>query len=280
MIGQNYQQQNEYREIPLGIDEHQVPEDRVVMTEQNSQSSHRHLPHTTPEFRVKMEGPEDGDQSSRNAMNTQVKEHPPQETSINVNAVKPSTGGTIIGGNRPLYIPRRRNFMQRNCSLCIKLCKWLPVVFILSVLSWGYYAFNIQLCLFTMESTMNSVMLKVVLMVLFHFWYVMSLWSYYQTIFTNPGQPPRDFWLTVQDMERLNGQETEEARTALYEVIVQTRGLPIQARTYSGGFRTCEKCNLLKPDRAHHCSVCDACILKMDHHCPWYAFYETIYVLY
>ncbi|CAD5114253.1 DgyrCDS3394 [Dimorphilus gyrociliatus] len=36
-----------------------------------------------------------------------------------------------------------------------------------------------------------------------------------------------------------------------------------------GEIRYCEKCNCIKPDRCHHCSVCGHCVLKMDHHCPW-----------
>lgn len=33
--------------------------------------------------------------------------------------------------------------------------------------------------------------------------------------------------------------------------------------------KNCEKCNLWKPERAHHCSICGTCVAKMDHHCPW-----------
>lgn len=31
----------------------------------------------------------------------------------------------------------------------------------------------------------------------------------------------------------------------------------------------CYKCDALKPPRTHHCSICNVCVTKMDHHCPW-----------
>ncbi|KAF8214993.1 DHHC palmitoyltransferase-domain-containing protein [Mycena galopus ATCC 62051] len=38
---------------------------------------------------------------------------------------------------------------------------------------------------------------------------------------------------------------------------------------YSAPGKWCRKCWGPKPDRAHHCSICGRCVLKMDHHCPW-----------
>lgn len=32
----------------------------------------------------------------------------------------------------------------------------------------------------------------------------------------------------------------------------------------------CDKCQAFKPLRAHHCRVCKRCIVRMDHHCPWF----------
>ncbi|XP_066932121.1 palmitoyltransferase ZDHHC16B-like [Clytia hemisphaerica] len=35
------------------------------------------------------------------------------------------------------------------------------------------------------------------------------------------------------------------------------------------GAVVCKHCVQPKPPRTHHCSICDSCFLKMDHHCPW-----------
>jgi len=40
-------------------------------------------------------------------------------------------------------------------------------------------------------------------------------------------------------------------------------------QTLARGKRMCRRCNAFKPRRAHHCSICKRCIIKMDHHCPW-----------
>lgn len=31
----------------------------------------------------------------------------------------------------------------------------------------------------------------------------------------------------------------------------------------------CPKCDAARPPRAHHCAICDRCVMGMDHHCPW-----------
>uniref|UniRef100_A0A2K6MZM7 Palmitoyltransferase n=1 Tax=Rhinopithecus bieti TaxID=61621 RepID=A0A2K6MZM7_RHIBE len=93
----------------------------------------------------------------------------------------------------------------------------------------------------------------VVYLVAFHLFFVMFVWSYWMTIFTSPASPSK---------ELLSNSETELPRK-------QQEILRRQQELYLSTIRYCEKCQLIKPDRAHHCSACDSCILKMDHHCPW-----------
>ncbi|KAL3271063.1 hypothetical protein HHI36_021563 [Cryptolaemus montrouzieri] len=54
-----------------------------------------------------------------------------------------------------------------------------------------------------------------------------------------------------------------------YKAVVTPPGYPPQGELITEAVSICKKCIAPKPARTHHCSVCNKCILKMDHHCPW-----------
>lgn len=45
-------------------------------------------------------------------------------------------------------------------------------------------------------------------------------------------------------------------------------GHPPESEAYNA-VSICKKCLIPKPPRTHHCSICNKCVLKFDHHCPW-----------
>ena len=84
----------------------------------------------------------------------------------------------------------------------------------------------------------------VINLALFQAFAVLALSSHTRTMLTDPGAVPRGN-ATRDNIQRMGYKEGQ--------VIFK-----------------CSKCCSIKPDRAHHCSVCQRCIRKMDHHCPWY----------
>lgn len=43
----------------------------------------------------------------------------------------------------------------------------------------------------------------------------------------------------------------------------------LQSMVNDKHYPECKYCKQFKAVRAHHCTVCNLCIFKMDHHCPW-----------
>ncbi|XP_076261618.1 palmitoyltransferase ZDHHC15B isoform X2 [Rhynchophorus ferrugineus] len=150
------------------------------------------------------------------------------------------------------------------CFWCLKAVKWIPVLFLVTVVVWSYYAYVIQLCLITVESTIGQVLY----LIFYHFFFFMFCWSYVQTIFTDIGRVPNNFKITDLDFETyLHHRDSHDMQNRVLDNCA--KNLPITNVTIGGSVRFCDKCKTVKPDRTHHCSVCGECVLKMDHHCPW-----------
>lgn len=56
-----------------------------------------------------------------------------------------------------------------------------------------------------------------------------------------------------------------------YKVVTTSSQSHLATPEHRTDYRICQKCVRLKPERAHHCSICNSCILRMDHHCMFHS---------
>jgi palmitoyltransferase len=75
--------------------------------------------------------------------------------------------------------------------------------------------------------------------------------NYYKAVNTSPGDVPRE-WLA------------EQMKNA--EELKQSSSITVKDESFS---KYCNRCEQPKPPRAHHCHICDKCVCRMDHLCPW-----------
>lgn len=102
--------------------------------------------------------------------------------------------------------------------------------------------------------------------------------SYTIAVFTIPGSPldPRQDNTDVglggrRKRGGYEGLPTYEEEPDSPDGAVPREWMTTVTAKSTGKPRFCKKCQTVKPDRAHHCSTCGKCVLKMDHHCPWLA---------
>ena len=130
----------------------------------------------------------------------------------------------------------------QTCHLCIQGVKWLPVVLIVAIVSWSYYAYIVHLCIFTViyESGMVS---GVILASFYHVFLIPFLMSYWQTVWSKPGRVPPAFGLTQSEVDTI--ESASEPRRAL-ENLVASKDLAVVTRSMQGEVRYCSECSHIK----------------------------------
>lgn len=86
--------------------------------------------------------------------------------------------------------------------------------------------------------------------------------AHFRAMTTDPGAVPPD----AKPLQPNDADELKKENETIKLPDFPTARLPSQQQ----GMRLCRRCKAYKPPRAHHCSVCKRCIIRQDHHCPWY----------
>ncbi|XP_029957377.1 palmitoyltransferase ZDHHC20-like [Salarias fasciatus] len=146
---------------------------------------------------------------------------------------------------------------------CKRVINWVPAVFINLVVGWSYYAYVVELCVYTITSNAE----RICYLIIFHIALFLFIWAYWKTIWSKPASPSKAFVLPRAEKELYEQEERAQVQQEILKKVA--KNLPIYTRTAGGAVRYCDICQVIKPDRCHHCSTCEMCVLKMDHHCPW-----------
>ncbi|KAI9828801.1 MAG: palmitoyltransferase for Vac8p [Thelocarpon impressellum] len=144
---------------------------------------------------------------------------------------------------------RRPRKWARRCERhCCTALTYFPLVFVYGLTTWAAWV-EAKIGFLPSRAGWSGTLASSLGLVL----YLLLNWCYSTAVFVDPGSP-------ADPKAGYSFLPTHEPR--------QTSSLTVKS---TGGSRFCKKCQTRKPDRAHHCSTCKRCVLKMDHHCPWLA---------
>ncbi|XP_016143529.1 palmitoyltransferase ZDHHC18a [Sinocyclocheilus grahami] len=93
--------------------------------------------------------------------------------------------------------------------------------------------------------------------------FVFVVITLFQTSFIDPGILPRALPDEAADIEK----QIDNSGSSTYRPPPRTKEILINDQVVK--LKYCFTCKMFRPPRTSHCSLCDNCVERFDHHCPW-----------
>ncbi|CAN7989169.1 unnamed protein product [Ixodes hexagonus] len=194
------------------------------------------------------------------AVYSKVSTNLPSNTTTPVCLVGPDD----YGNNMPQVVKKWQVFPGRNKFYCdgrLMMARQTGVFFVTVVLIVGTCTlFFVCDCPYLTREISPAIPAVAAFLFLF----VMS--ALFRTSFSDPGVIPRASLDEAADIEKQievpNGSSSPTFRPP-----PRTKEVVVSGQTIK--LKYCFTCKIFRPPRASHCSLCDNCVERFDHHCPW-----------
>ena len=178
--------------------------------------------------------------------------------------------------------------VQRSQWTATRIAGLFPVVAVLAIIVLAYIA---AVPFSMVPLARKHPIFGTIVLLVFHFVYVMTVVHYLLLVYMDPGGVPRDWKVELSDEfgdgnlhsvsdsdETVDESDGSDMVPFVRRKDPTAKAIPrkvgsfnylhlMHERTSDGNVRYCHQCKVFKPDRCHHCSSCGRCILRFDHHC-------------